>query len=535
MAARPRNSAARASRRRPHATTVIVFVVGLVIIGTLSWLSYAANQRNNHRLLTLQTQQAGSLLAAELPVVQTPIASAAELVEATNGDPQRFTSFIAAYAGTGREFVSASLWRLSGGEPVPVAQVGARPLISAAAAESLFSLAAKTSKLAVSGILTGPQPRLGYSYVPPRSARAYAVYAESALPPHKVAPIRSNSAFADLDYALYLGRSARPQELIETSLPHLPPPGFSASYYVPFGNNGFDFVAISTHQLGGALSEDLWWLIALLGAALTVGVSLVSERLARGRESAEALAVENGRLYAQQRGVAETLQHALLPDQLPMMPGLDIRARYVPGVEGLEVGGDWYDVLKLDEHRLLWVIGDVSGRGLRAAAVMASLRYAIRAYALQGDAPADIFTKLAGVVDLGRDGHFATVLCALIDMSGKEATMVNAGHPQALIRHDGSAEFLRAPVGPPIGVIGSHHYESSTLPFGPGSTLLGFTDGLVERRGEHLDLGFARLQDLVIAADPDRPLDELMNDVIVALVPDGPSDDVALVGLRWLN
>ena len=134
----------------------------------------------------------------------------------------------------------------------------------------------------------------------------------------------------------------------------------------------------------------------------------MTERLVRRRTHAEFLAEQNARLFSEQRSVAQTLQHSLLPEQLPDFDGLELAVRYVPGVDGVEIGGDWYDVIGRDNGDIIFVVGDVSGRGLRAATVMASLRYAIRAYAAQGDDPAIILAKLAKLIDIVRDGHFAT-------------------------------------------------------------------------------------------------------------------------------
>ena len=121
------------------------------------------------------------------------------------------------------------------------------------------------------------------------------------------------------------------------------------------------------------------------------------------RRSLERIAEENRRLYSEQRTIAQTLQHALLPEALPKIQGVETGARYEAGVEGVDIGGDWYDLIALDDHRLLLVVGDVSGRGVRAAATMASLRYAIHAYAAQNDPPATILTKLSKLVNVGSD------------------------------------------------------------------------------------------------------------------------------------
>jgi serine phosphatase RsbU (regulator of sigma subunit) len=274
---------------------------------------------------------------------------------------------------------------------------------------------------------------------------------------------------------------------------------------------------------------------------LTLITTALVEVLSRRREQAEVLAeqlehiaAENARLYADQRSVAQTLQHSLLPEVLPTIPNLDLGVRYVAGVEGVDIGGDWYDVIQTNDGRLLFVVGDVSGRGLRAATIMASLRYAIRAYATQGDAPAVILEKVAALLSVGRDNHYATVLCGSIDVDGHEMIIANAGHPEPLVITEDGAQYLELPVGVPIGVAAGSHYTSVSVSLPERATLLAFTDGLVERRGESLDDGLNRLR-LATLDTAAQPLEQMLTRVVREVTPDGSDDDSAVLGLRWLN
>ena len=181
---------------------------------------------------------------------------------------------------------------------------------------------------------------------------------------------------------------------------------------------------------------------------LSIGAALLTVRLIQRRTHAEELADsleevadENRRLYSEQRSIAQTLQHALLPEALPKISVLETGARYEAGVEGVDIGGDWYDLIALDEHRLLLVVGSVPGRGVRAAATMASLRYAIHAYAAQDDTPATILTKLSKLVNVGSTGQLATILCALVDVEAHELTVTSAGHLPPLLISDGIGKF----------------------------------------------------------------------------------------------
>jgi serine phosphatase RsbU (regulator of sigma subunit) len=273
---------------------------------------------------------------------------------------------------------------------------------------------------------------------------------------------------------------------------------------------------------------------------LSVGAGGLTVRLIQRRRSAEDLAgrlehavAENQRLYAEQRNIAHTLQHALLPDKLPTLQGAEASARFEPGERGVEIGGDWYDVIPLEDQRLLVVVGDVSGRGLRAATTMASLRYAIHAYAAQGDSPETILSKLSRILSVTSSGQLATILCALIDVRSRQVSVSSAGHLPPLMLSDGRGEYVNSEVGLPIGVDRDATYQTLTVTAPPGATFLGFTDGLVERRGEALDHGLARLRRA--ATTNHVALPDLL-DHLVSEMRHGPAeDDTAIVGLRWMS
>ncbi len=374
----------------------------------------------------------------------------------------------------------------------------------------------------------------------PGSSRGLVVYAENPLPRSRRASIQSNSAFSDLNYALYLGRVQRPSQLVLTSVRHLPLSGRTAVDSVPFGDAALTLVVAARRPLGGTLPERLPWIILIVGLVLSVGAAAGTLGLVERRRRAERLAIrldqiasENRRLYAEQRNIAQTLQHALLPEAMPGIPGVETGARYQAGEQGVEIGGDWYDLISLDDRRALLVVGDVSGHGLRAAATMASLRYAIHAYAMEGIAPPEILSKLSRLLNVGSDGQLATVLCMAVDVPGSRITVASAGHLPPLLISDGEGRYVRGEVGLPIGVDRGARYTSVTASAPPGATLLAFTDGLVERRGEDLDQGLARLCDA--ARVNHSGLEQLLERLVSEVRPDPAVDDTAIVGLRWLN
>jgi serine phosphatase RsbU (regulator of sigma subunit) len=159
---------------------------------------------------------------------------------------------------------------------------------------------------------------------------------------------------------------------------------------------------------------------------------------------------------------------------------------------------------------------------------MARLHFAIRAFAAQGDSPVAILAKLRPLLSLERDSSFATVLCGKVNVAEHSITLVNAGHPPPLLLDGTHGAFIDTAVFPPVGVGEDTEYQSTTFPVPPGSTILVFTDGLVERRGEVIDVGFARLLD--IASGSPLPLDDLLDKLVV----DGAyNDDMAILAVRW--
>ncbi len=248
-----------------------------------------------------------------------------------------------------------------------------------------------------------------------------------------------------------------------------------------------------------------------------------------------AVAVEHARLYAGQRSAAETLQHSLLPEVLPELPGVAIASRYVAGGPEVEVGGDWYDVLALPGGQLALAMGDVVGRGVPAASLMGQLRNGLRAYIIEGRSPAQTLSLLNRLLrDIGAPHHMATLVIMLFDPETGELHYANAGHPPPLVgTQEGTAWFLEDALGVPLGAIGHAQYSQASVVLTPGSTLFLYTDGLVEERGVSLDIGLERLRMSLLSAPDD--LDELCAHLSVHLSEAGPAqDDMAMLVVRWL-
>lgn len=520
-------------RRWPYWVPVGTLVVGLLVTALLALGSAEQFQSNENRLLKLRVREVGSLLTEALPDLQSSLAAAAELASATNGNVRRFRTFVAPLVGPppAHQFVSVSLWHAPRPQRGPLTVVGVAPkLAMESTAAAFFAGASRSPKLDVVGLLREPEPRIGYAVIS-RAGGGFVAYAESAIPANRRASIESNSAFADLNYALYLGVARHPQNLLVTNVAQVPLTGRTAIDRVPFGSTTLTLAVSPREPLSGTLSEWLPWIIAGVGLLITLAFVAAASRLASGRRHAERLASENRRLYGEQRGIAQTLQHALLPERLPQITGMQASARYEAGEEGVEIGGDWYDVIALDDHRAMAVVGDVSGRGLRAATTMASLRYAIRSYAVQDDPPTAILSKLSDLLSVNDDRQLATVLCATVDLGRQQITIASAGHLPPLLIRDGHGEYVTLDVGLPVGVRTGASYSPTTVEAPPGATLLAFTDGLVETRGASIDDGLARLRTAAGADGSD--LTELLGRVLRELRPEPGDDDIAILGLRW--
>ncbi len=230
--------------------------------------------------------------------------------------------------------------------------------------------------------------------------------------------------------------------------------------------------------------------------------------------------------------LAETLQRSLLPERLPELPGLGLSARYLAGSADAQVGGDWYDVIVLRDGQAGIAIGDVVGHGLDAAARMARLQNALRAYALEGLRPSLVLERMNGFAREVAGGPMATLLYGVVDAEEGRLRLASAGHPPVLVvGPTGETYFAEGPAGSPLGVVPFPTYEETTIPLVPGSTVLLYTDGLVERTDASLDDGLEWLKGFAagVAAHPD----ELCGALLKARFRDEPPrDDVALLAVR---
>ena len=248
-----------------------------------------------------------------------------------------------------------------------------------------------------------------------------------------------------------------------------------------------------------------------------------------------AQALDRARLYRAEHQVAETLQRSLLPQQLPQLPRLALDARYLPGAEGVQAGGDWYDVIELDEHRVAIAVGDVVGQGAAAAAVMGQLRSALAAALLQGHAPAAALELLDRFAARVPGARASTAACVTLDWAAGRVCWARAGHPPPLLADTDGVRLLDGDGhGPVLGLTGRAPYTEGVADLEPGATLVLYTDGLVERRGEVIDEGLDRLADAVRRHGGGLPV-ALVPAVLDDLAEHGhAADDIAVIAARLM-
>ena len=275
---------------------------------------------------------------------------------------------------------------------------------------------------------------------------------------------------------------------------------------------------------------ELFGAVAVAGPNGTTPAGQRGALVAHAAERA-ALIIRRALLLEREQHVASTLQHDLLPQSLPDLPGVSLAAHFRAGGHGIEVGGDWYDVIPLAGGRVGLVVGDVAGRGVAAAARMGQLRSVARAYALEGHAPAAFAQRMNVYHRALSPDELTTLVYAVIEPDVGRLRFVNAGHPPPLLVPGRGTPRLLEGVTPPLGVSDLPVHPETVVDFPPGSAVVLYTDGLIERRGEGVDIGLRRL---LSAADGSRDGLEALRERVVdsCLGPSSGDDDVTALFVR---
>ncbi|MGG7572744.1 SpoIIE family protein phosphatase [Streptomyces sirii] len=301
----------------------------------------------------------------------------------------------------------------------------------------------------------------------------------------------------------------------------------------------------TTWPLAARFGRTSWAFLPLVNAGRTIGAWMAgfaqpvaftpderSVLTTVARMLAQALA--RAGVQEEQQELALGLQRSMMPTVQPDIPGMTVAARYVPTGGGLEVGGDWYDMIPLPSGRIALVIGDVQGHDVRAAGLMGQLRIALRAYASEGHHPDAVLSRasrfLAGINETalrgnGEDQRFATCLYIEVDPATGLLDIARAGHPDPAIRLSDGTMLVRPTAGGlPLGIVPDTDYPTTRLVLEPGETMVVCTDGLIETGGHDLETGWARLRGIIEAhevGEGDESLERLADALVQAV--HGPS------------
>jgi serine phosphatase RsbU (regulator of sigma subunit) len=513
----------------------------VLLTGLSSWAAARVDDKAEQRLLQVQTKQAAAVLSTAILLIEGPLRTALSVQRVAGlEDATAFERFMSASVGPDKLFVSASIWHRRGIRLTRLGSVGIAPALAPGgpATQAYLRRTFDTTTFTVRAVSAGAQRRIAYAMATQGSD--FVVYAERAIPANRRSPVDSNSAFADLHYAIYLGPRTDNASLSTTDMDPstLPLTGTTARAIVPFGDTILTVVTSPGRHLGASLSQRLALMLLVGGIFLTLIAARTGQQLVRRRQDAERNASTITGLYdrveimyGQQRELSVRLQRALLPHAIPSIPHLEVAAEYMAGAQGVDIGGDWYSIIGLNDDHFAFVVGDVSGRGIDAVAVMAHARFTLRAYLLHGDTPAVALEKCSHQFDISVDGHITTTVVGVGNWRTGEITIANAGHPAPLLIAGGIAEFVEAAPGPPLGT-GPTSYESTTFTMSPGATLFCFTDGLIERRSESIDVGMRRLA-ATVQTSREEPVDALVSRALASLRSNDAADDIAVLAFRW--
>ncbi|GGY43719.1 hypothetical protein GCM10010299_57300 [Streptomyces tanashiensis] len=285
------------------------------------------------------------------------------------------------------------------------------------------------------------------------------------------------------------------------------------------------FMMVPLHARGVVLGLATFYRTRAVGPFTKEDVALAGELAARA-----AVCVDNARLYRREHDTAVVLQRSMLPQHITPPPGIEVAHRYLPASDVNEVGGDWYDVIALEDGRAVLVIGDVMGHGTGAAAVMGRLSASVRALARLDLAPEDMLYQLEAALRDLAEPMLATFLSIVVDPATGNCRITRAGHPPpAAVLPDGTVRLIDVPAGLPLGV-GGIAFTTTDVTLPPGSLLVLYTDGLVESRSSDIDARLAELTDLL--GEPAPTLSALCDTLLTHLVPASADDDIALLVAR---
>jgi serine phosphatase RsbU (regulator of sigma subunit) len=392
---------------------------------------------------------------------------------------------------------------------------------------AVLAAAQKSGGLVATPVLgSGAKRVLGFALGGPSVPAGMVVYRQSALGPVKAPKEAGTAPFDELNVVLYDSSRSVPAQVVVTTTKDLPLAGRVHYLAFPVGASHWLLAVSSAQPLVATVAAWAPWIALIVGLAASALIAATLEQVVRRRDAAVAL-------YRSEHHVAETLQHRLLPT-LASVPGLDVASRYVAASDSQQVGGDWFDVFDLGEGRTALVIGDVMGHDIEAAAAMAQIRAALRAYALENDEPALVLERLAHLVDAFDVTGLVTVIYGVLgppDSDGaRQFRWANAGHLPPLVKvTEGDVYELGDGRSGVIGAPAIEPRSQGHAVLARGSSLVLYTDGLVERPGTDLTDSIGELRSSLQQVPPGTSADEVCEAALIARALDQTRDDIAIV------
>jgi Stage II sporulation protein E (SpoIIE) len=523
--------------RRPHRGTVVALLLALLASAGATWGVHSVVRDQEHRLLKERGNELNLVLSSAIAPITASLSAQGELLSASHGSRTAYevsaAAAVAQSAKTSPNPVSFGWLRrspLSGGWVVQAAagqHLQRGQVIDDARARS-FERALRTP-LMVPTPLTGTDRTLGFALGPPAAPAGTVLYRESPLGPLKAPQAASSAPFAELDLVIYGSSRPDPRTVLAATSTKLPLRGDVVNTPLKVGAETWIVSTRAKKPLIGNFAHDAWWIVGLVALLGSLLIALAIESAARRRDYALAL-------YASEHEVAETLQRSLLP-KLPRLEGLEVAARYIAGGQGQEVGGDWYDAFPVAGGCVGIAVGDVIGHDLAAATAMAQIRAVLRAYAVDGATPAEVINRVDHLVDTLGLTQLVTVIYGVLDPPDADGsrlfTYANAGHIAPFLREPtGAVHQLSGGesvvLGAPIDV--EHAQVDRSL--APGTTIVLFTDGLVEVPGRGIDDTMQELANAVGSGDQGEPLDAVCDRILATTQGRALRDDIALLTIR---
>jgi serine phosphatase RsbU (regulator of sigma subunit) len=511
----------------------LVVLLGVTAVVSLTVRSAVRHQED--RLLKGRANEVALVLKQAVDSLSGQIETVGRVMQATNNSPAAFRRASAALVNGSKGRDTLLLLRQTpAGYQV---ELGNGPAY--APGQTLGgSVAATLDRAGVGGKLlptpvmgAGENRAVGFALGPPIAPDGTVLYLQIVLGPLSPPPAASTAPFHELETALYDGPTADPTQALAASRTDLPLRGEVRTVTVLAGSTPWALQVSAVHPLVGSTTANAAWLTLGGGLLLAILVATVVEIETQRRRSALAL-------YSSEHQIAETLQRSLLP-ALPDIEGLEIAARYLPGSAAQEVGGDWYDLFELEGGHIGIAVGDVLGHDIEAAVLMSRVQTALRAHAIAGEQPAEVLDRLDNLVTALNTDRLVTVFYGVLgpveDDGERQLVFANAGHPPPLLHVTGGGVVELDDAGSML--LGAPRFnhdarDQQSVPIRPGSTLLLYTDGLVEIPGESLTDLIADLKLATASSARRQTTEEMCDQLLATMRPEALRDDVAMLVVR---